>query len=102
MKGVVLQHLLLQKPTRDSKAKDHARHLLRRLDLWLNGDLDELLNEGKCIQNRLRLRRSHSTKSTLAQTFARKVKQGNVQGAFAIPLWGQLERGFELGGHGQG
>ena len=54
MKGVaVLQQLLLQKPSKNSKVANRAKHLQRRLDLWHSGDLAALLNEGKCIQKRL-------------------------------------------------
>ncbi len=83
MKGVVLlQQLLLQKPTGAKGAKIFARHLQRRLDLWLDGDVEALLRECQCIQDRLSPSHSkRSSKSTLAQTFARKIKQGNVKGA---------------------
>ena len=33
----VMQPLLLQKPCKQSKAKDHSRHLSRRLELWKRG-----------------------------------------------------------------
>ena len=42
--------LLLQKPSRNSKSKDHLRVLEQRLAKWKAGKLDELLNEGKAIQ----------------------------------------------------
>ena len=45
--------LLLQKPSRTSKSKDHSTHLQRRMELWLDGDIQALLDEGKCIQKRL-------------------------------------------------
>ena len=61
MKGtVILQHLLLKKPSRNCKAKECAKHLQRRLELWLSGDVDVLLNEGLCIQKRLSSNRSNS------------------------------------------
>ena len=82
MKGiVVLQQLLLQKPSKNSKVADRAKHLQRRLDLWFSGDVAALLNEGQCIQTRLSLNRPSSNKSTLARRFAMKMKQGNIQGA---------------------
>ena len=85
MKGIaVLQQLLLQKPSRNSKAKDHSKHLLRRLDLWFSGDLDALRNEGKCIQERLSSNRSSTKKPTLAVRFAEKMKKGNVQAALNL------------------
>ena len=45
--------LLLQKSSRTSKSKDHVNHLQRRLDLWHKGEVQSLISEGKCIQNRL-------------------------------------------------
>ena len=34
--------LLLQKPSRTSKSKDHTKHLERRLQLWKNGEIEKL------------------------------------------------------------
>ena len=42
--------LLLQKPSKESKAKDHVKALDRRMILWPSGDLIELTNEGIAIQ----------------------------------------------------
>ena len=47
---IVLPHLVLQKPHRRSKPKDHASLLERRMKLWEQGDLTELLKEGRAIQ----------------------------------------------------
>ena len=49
----VMQILLLQKPSRTSKTKDHVMHLQRRMNIWLNGDIQSLLDKGNCIQMRL-------------------------------------------------
>ena len=71
MKGIhvaVLQQLLLQKPSKNSKVANRAKHLQRRLDLWHSGDVAALLNEGKCIQKRLSKNPPPSNKSTLART----------------------------------
>ena len=53
MAAVVLPILLLQKPSRTSKTKQHIALLERRLGLWASGDLDELVREGRAIQQRL-------------------------------------------------
>ena len=45
--------LLLQKPARKSKVKDHITCLERRLKTWQEGELNELLREGKTIQQRI-------------------------------------------------
>ena len=62
--AVVLPHRLLQKPPKGSKTKDHALCLNRRLQSWLNGDVEELLTEGHTIQLRL----GHVGHQTGAQT----------------------------------
>ena len=50
---MVLPSLLLQKPSATSKTKDHIDNLSKRLALWKEGKLDELISEGKVIQKRL-------------------------------------------------
>ena len=63
------------------KGKESAKHLQRRLDLWLSGEVDVLLSEGDCIQKRLGSSGPSSKKFTPAQSFAKKMKQGNVKSA---------------------
>ena len=50
---MVMPSLLLQKPSKTSKAKDHSEALVRRLRLWRQGDISELVREGETIQNQL-------------------------------------------------
>ena len=50
---IVLPILLLQKPSRISRTKQHIVLLERRLGLWSNDDLDELVREGRVIQQRM-------------------------------------------------
>ena len=45
--------LLLQKPYKKSKAKEHVECLKRRLKAWKEGDFEGLLKEGRAIQNHL-------------------------------------------------
>ena len=47
----VMLSLLLQKPSKTSKKKDHLKALERRIDLWINGNIDELLFEGNEKKN---------------------------------------------------
>ena len=56
MAAIVLTILLLQKPSRTSKTKEHIALLKRRLGLWSNGDLDELVREGRGCKKMDRLR----------------------------------------------
>ena len=50
---IVLPILLLQKPSKTSKSKEHIACLERRLSLWLSGELMELVREGRALQQRL-------------------------------------------------
>jgi len=45
--------LLLQRPYQSASTSDFISCLKRRLDLWKQGDIDELLHEGRVIQHRL-------------------------------------------------
>ena len=45
--------LVLQKPSRTSKNKDHVSCLEKRLKLWNDGNLNDLVLEGRAIQLRL-------------------------------------------------
>ena len=49
----VMHSLLLQKPSKTYKAKDHLKALEGRINLWINGNIDELLLQGETIQSRL-------------------------------------------------
>ena len=82
---MVMPALLLQKPSRTSKSKDHIESLSRRFELWQKGDLMELLHEGETIQNhfqRLAIKRN-STKE-ISKKFVQKMVKGNVNGAIKL------------------
>ena len=76
---MVICPLLLQKPTRKSKAKDHDRFLESRLQRWRDGDISSLIKEGRAIQNRFCS--SKSTKQDKEKIFARLMLQGKVAAA---------------------
>ena len=46
---MIMPNLLLQKPSKNSKAKDHLTALERRMQSWLKGDLIDLLHEGETV-----------------------------------------------------
>ena len=50
----VMSALLLQKPSKSSKSKEHLEAQSRRLSLWNQGRIDELLYEGQTIQDHLK------------------------------------------------
>ena len=45
--------LLLQNPHTTSKCRDHVIALNRRMKAWQEGDIDELLREGRTMQHHL-------------------------------------------------
>ena len=49
----VLQCLLLQKPHAKSKTKEHVACLECRIILWTEGEIGQLISEGRCIQKHL-------------------------------------------------
>ena len=82
MKAItIIQILLLQKPSRTSKSKDHAAHLSRRLEIWRGGDIQSLLDEGRCIHKRLHQGARHSDNEAIALKFRDLMIQGKVQNA---------------------
>ena len=78
---MVFPVLLLQKPYKTSKAKDHINCLERRLVAWKGGHLNDLLMEGRTLQQRLPKRRPSKDKGKLAQTFANLMFAGKCKAA---------------------
>ena len=62
--------IMLQKPSKNSKAKDHAKYLTSRLIKWSNGELDNLLKECHEIQTRLKKSKSRQDESPTRKLFA--------------------------------
>ena len=84
MKAVmVMPALLLQKPHPRSKSRDHVSHLERRLQLWGNGKLKELLEEGCTIQLQLHRNPPRRQEDT-ARVFAKLMMEGKVRAALRI------------------
>ena len=80
--AMVMPALLLQKPHPRSKAKDHALHLERRLQLWQSGK-HELLDEGRTIQHQLNQNPPKKQEDT-ARIFAKFMMEGKVRAALRI------------------
>ncbi len=84
---IILPPLLLQKPARSSKNKDHIRCIERRFPLWRNGQIDELLAEGRTLQNRLSklpTHRNYVTKDPDARRFANEMFHVKVKQALNL------------------
>ena len=74
----VMPALLLQKPSKASKAKDHLKALERRLRLWEEGNITELVNESKTIQERLPSINSQMNTEKLSSKFKQLMQKSNV------------------------
>ena len=77
----IMSSLLLQKPSKTSKSKDHLKALKRRIDLWIKGKFEELLFEGETIQSRLHHINTPKSIGELSKKFASLMEKGNVNGA---------------------
>ena len=76
---MIMPALLLQKPSRKSKTKEHVAYLDKRLKWWQDGQLDLLVREGAAIQKKLakcKVSADHSEK-----VFVRLMLQGKVSSA---------------------
>ena len=77
--------LLLQKPARRLKTSDLISCLERRLDCWKKGNLEELLWEGRTIQQHIPSTSiSHQNNDCLAHTFSNLMFQGKVSAALRL------------------
>ena len=75
-----LPSLLLQKPSKSSKAKDHLAKLVERLKMWQEGKLSELLCDARLIQKRLTTGKKRQPEDT-ARVFPRLMFQGKINAA---------------------
>ena len=76
--------LVLQKPSRNSKERDHIRHLESCLKLWKDGDLDELVREGRVIQSRLKHKPSAKQETQVTRSFTKLMFEGNTRAALQL------------------
>ena len=71
--AIVMPILVLQKPRRNSKSREHCDCLERRMALWLGGDLNELVKEGRVIQDRLT--RQHARNKSQISEFNQNISK---------------------------
>ena len=81
---MVMPSILLQKPSKNSKSKDHVKALERRLCLWNSGNILELLKESKAIQNNLQSINKPETIGEISKRFVNMMQKGNVNGAIKL------------------
>ena len=82
--ATVLPILLLQKPNRTSKSKEHITFLDRRLRVWKNGDLNELVLESRALQNRLPKTYPPTAKQNLSHSFAKLMFAEKIKAALDL------------------
>ena len=87
--AIVLPILLLQKPHRKSKAKEHAACLDRRPRLWKEGNLNDLTLEGRTIQSHLPKFNPFMAKQNLSRSFANLMFVGKTKAALDLLSQGQ-------------
>ena len=78
---IILQVLVLQKPSRTSKTREHISHLKRRMALCKAGNLNEILLEVRCIQKHLPKSSKYRDKVALAKSFQNLISHGKVNKA---------------------
>ena len=76
--------LLLQRPSKNSKSKEHLKSLERRFEIWKEGNLNEHYEEGKTIQDRLKSDGSPNDIVKISKKFKFQTQKGNVNGAFKM------------------
>ena len=78
---LLMQVLLLQKPLKTSKAKDHVTCLQRCLESWKKGEIEVLVAEGQCIQSHLPSTNTRMNPEAVSRAFSKMMFLGNVHGA---------------------
>ena len=77
----VIPALLLQKSSEKSKARNHLVALERRLKLWDEGDINELLDECKEMQESLPSTNNPTNLQKTSMKFKHLMQRGNADGA---------------------
>ena len=82
---MVMPSLLLQRTAKSCKGRVNKENLKRRFDLWEAGKLRELIDEGKCIQSRLKTPQGNTNSDeNLAKKFRNHMLRGNVNSALRL------------------
>ena len=78
---LLMQVLLLQKPSKTSKAKDHVTCLQRCVESWKKGEIEVLVTEGQYIQSLLPSTDTRMNPEAVSRAFSKMMFLGNVHGA---------------------
>ena len=80
----VMPALLLQKPSKSSKSKDHHADLERRIKLWEEGKIEELFYEGQTMQEKLKSSDISMTIAKIPMKVRILISKGSVNGALKL------------------
>ena len=82
----VMPHLLLQKTSQKVKSKTNKDTLARRMVLWKEGNIADLIREGSALQKRLVVSSNRNVASTSdkAKQFRNLMVAGNVNSALRL------------------
>ena len=76
----ILPSMLLQKPSATSKAKDNAKALKQRLEMWNEGKIEELLRDNRVIQQKP-VEPPNRTARNVTRVFTKLIFEGKVGAA---------------------
>ena len=82
--AMILPALILQKPFRTSKTKDHIKCMERRMKLWQEGKLLALLDEGRSIQHRFSPRQPKCDSNAKGRKIAELLMKGIIKAASCL------------------
>ena len=80
---MIMPNILLQRSSKKSKARENKNHLLRRFELWEKNEYEKLLEEGKCIQQRLKTEDQRKNENWIRQ-FRNHMMMGRVNPALRL------------------
>ena len=85
---MILPALVLQKPFRESKTKDHIACIERRMIHWNQGNFGLLAQEVRSIQSRMRrmrrMRRKENEDETVTRKFTNLMMKGKTRAAMHL------------------
>ena len=74
--------LFLQKPNKNSKSKDHLVSLERRLKIWEEGNISNLLHEAEAIQEKMKISEKGMNIEKISLRFKNMMSIGNFNRVF--------------------
>ena len=73
---MIIPNLLLQIPSTKTKSKDHLKALERRIELWISGELMELLYEAETILKKFYInKQTKNDRGDIKEVYKRNAKR---------------------------